>query len=203
MMSSSTKNRRFTTPPPARFATTRWSMVVDAAQRSSASSRLALSELCEIYWYPLYAFVRRHGSNAEDAQDLTQEFFAELIGKETLRIADPQRGRFRTFLLTSITNFLAKQRRKAGARKHGGGRAPLSLDLAAAEKRYLREPFTPPHAEKFYDRAWAWTLLNQVMAELRENPVQSVKLRQSERLPPLTPGAGKPAPSPTIPADLR
>src|SRR5262245_35830507 len=130
-MPSSTKNQRFSAPSPARFATTRWSMVVDAAKNSSANSRRALAELCTIYWYPLYAFVRRRGSTAEDAQDLTQEFFTELIGKETLRVADPQRGRFRTFLLAAVTNFLAKQRRKAGARKRGGGRAPLSLDLAA------------------------------------------------------------------------
>src|SRR5262249_6772808 len=98
MMSSSMKNRRSSAPPPARFATTRWSMVVDAAQSPSAGSRRALSELCTLYWYPLYAFVRRRGSNSEDAQDLTQAFFTELIGKQTLRVADPQRGRFRTFL---------------------------------------------------------------------------------------------------------
>src|SRR5262245_45558107 len=188
-MSSSTKNRRFSAPPPARFATTRWSMVVDAVRNSSADSRRALSELCAIYWYPLYAFVRRRGSNRDDAQDLTQEFFAELLDKETLRVADRQRGRFRTFLLAAITNFPAKQRRKAGARKRGGGRAAISLDLAAGEGRYLREPFHTLTAEKIYERRWAMTLLEQVMAGLKAEASGAGKFRQFELLAPYLGGS--------------
>src|SRR5262245_42485956 len=202
-MSYSRKNHRSSAPSPARFATTRWSMVVDAAQSSSASSRRALSELCAIYCYPLYAVVRRRGSNAEDAQDLTQEFFADLIGKETLRIADPQRGRFRTFLLAAVTNFLAKQRRKTRARKRGGDRAAISLDLSAAEKRYLLEPFHTLTAEKIYERRWAITLLEQVMAGLKEEAAHVGKLQQFERLAPYPGGSRLTVPYATIASELK
>lgn len=176
--------------------------MVDAVRNSSADSRRALSELCAIYWYPLYAFVRQRGSNADDAQDLTQEFFAELLDKETLRVADRHRGRFRTFLLVAITNFLAKQRRKAGARKRGGGRAALPLDLAAGESRYLREPFHTLTAEKIYERRWAMTLLEQVMAGLKADASRAGKSLQFELLSPYLGGSRQTVPYETIAREL-
>jgi RNA polymerase sigma-70 factor (ECF subfamily) len=178
-------------------------MVIDAGRNASTVSRRALSELCAIYWYPLYSFVRRRGLSAEDAQDLTQEFFTELLDKETLRVADRERGRFRTFLLAAVTNFLAKQRRKAGARKRGGGRAAISLDLAAGEKRYLREPFHTLTAEKIYERRWAMTLLEQVLAGLKGEASQAGKLRQFELLAPYLGGSRQTVPYATIAGALQ
>ena len=131
-----------------RFATTHWSMVVSAgahrgeagAGRSPEASR-ALAMLCENYWFPLYAFVRRAGYSAEDAQDLTQEFFVRLLTKNYLAVADPQRGRFRSFLLGAMKHFLANEERRQGAQKRGGHRPMMSLDFHSGENRYsLIEP---------------------------------------------------------------
>ena len=118
---------------PRRFATTRWSLIAAAGQARSPDARRALAALCEAYWYPLYAFVRRRGYSVEDAQDLTQAFFGELLEKDRLRAADRERGRFRSFLLASLENFLANQWRRASAAKRGGGQLPISLDLERAK----------------------------------------------------------------------
>lgn len=150
-----------------RFATTRWSEVLAAGRGESCESRRALAGLCETYWYPLYAYVRRRGYRAEEAQDLTQEFFARLLEKDSLKAADPGRGRFRSFLLASLKNFLAKQWRRAAAQKRGGGRTPISLDFKSAESRYGLEPSHELTPEKIYRRRWALTLLQQVLGRLR------------------------------------
>ena len=115
-----------------RFHTTRWSLVLAAGQHDAPGSERALSSLCRIYWYPLYAFVRRQGQQPAAAQDLTQEFFARLLEKEYLQAADQQKGRFRTFLLTAFKRFLANERQRARAQKRGGGHRHLSLDFEDA-----------------------------------------------------------------------
>jgi DNA-directed RNA polymerase specialized sigma24 family protein len=119
-----------------RFATTHWSMVLSAGRSHSPEARRALATLCENYWFPLYAFVRRAGYTAEDAQDLTQEFFVRLLAKNYLADADRQRGRFRSFLLGAMKHFLAKEKRRQGAQKRGGHQPVLSLDFHSGENRY-------------------------------------------------------------------
>lgn len=156
--------------------------MIDARRKTSAVSRRALAELCEVYWYPLYAFIRRQGLSPADAQDLTQEFFAELLEKETFRVADRQRGRFRSFLLAAVSNFLSNQWRKGAARKRGGDRRLISLDFARGESRYLLEPFHELTAEKIYDRRWAMMLLDVVLDRLRDESVAGGKLAQFETL---------------------
>lgn len=150
------------------FATTHWSLVVAAGQRSTAESERALAELCAHYWYPLYAFVRRRGYPSDEAQDLTQEFFAFLLERDRLQVADRERGRFRAFLLTSLHNFLANQWRERQALKRGGGRSVLSLDWSTGEQRYLAEPVDRMTAERIFDRRWALTLLERTLSRLRE-----------------------------------
>jgi RNA polymerase sigma-70 factor (ECF subfamily) len=149
------------------LATTRWSLVAAAGRDRSPQSREALAELCRTYWYPLYAYARRL-STADDAQDLTQEFFAELLEKDYLRDADPRRGKFRSFLLTAFKHFLSRQRERAGARKRGGGRRTLSLDFTDGERRFGLEPADPATPEAVFERGWALAILEQALARLRE-----------------------------------
>jgi RNA polymerase sigma factor (sigma-70 family) len=151
--------------PPA-FATTHWSVVHAAGRKSSAKSRQALEALCQAYWYPLYAFARRRGSDRYEAQDLTQAFFAELLEKDYVSEATPERGRFRAFLLTAFKHFLSKERDKAKAQKRGGGRSPISLDFDAGDSRYRIEPTTDLTPEQVFDRQWAMTLLTRIMDDL-------------------------------------
>jgi RNA polymerase sigma-70 factor (ECF subfamily) len=153
---------------PARFATTRWSLVAAAGQPDAPQSREALATLCSTYWYPLYAYVRRRGSGPEEAQDLTQEFFARLLEKEYLRTADREKGKFRSFLLTAFKHFLTKERDRVHAQKRGGGRGPLPLDFPSCEHRYAREPADEATPERIYERRWALTLLDRVLARLRQ-----------------------------------
>lgn len=127
-----------------------------------------MEKLCRAYWYPLYAYVRRKGHGAVDAQDLTQEFFAQLLERNYLSVADRNRGKFRSFLLGSLEHFLAREWTKAHAQKRGGGCTSLSLDHADAERRYLLEPAHGLTAERIFDRRWATALLDQAMARLRQ-----------------------------------
>ena len=150
-----------------RFATTRWSMVVEAGRPSSPEAAEALATLCGIYWFPLYVYVRRQGHSADDAQDLTQEFFVRLLEKQTLQVADRERGRFRSFLLSSMKNFLAKQWRRGAAQKRGGGRPVISLDFDDGENRYRLEPSHDTTPDKIFERQWALTLLEQSLTKLR------------------------------------
>ena len=151
-----------------RFATTRWSLVLAAgAQGSSPDVHQALATLCETYWYPLYGFLRSRGYSAENAQDLTQAFFARLLEKHAVRHADPARGRFRSFLLASLRNFAANERDRDSAGKRGGGVPMLSLEIEHAEGRFQREPPTDETPERVFDRRWALTLLDRVMSRLQ------------------------------------
>ncbi len=155
-------------PGPRRFATTRWSQVIAAGQAQTAASREALASLCESYWYPLYAYVRRWGHGPDDAQDLTQEFFARLLEKRYLRDADPARGRFRSFLLASLKHFLSNERDKASAVKRGGRATIVPLEIETAEGMYRLEPPDAETPEKVFERRWALTLLQRTLARLRD-----------------------------------
>jgi RNA polymerase sigma-70 factor (ECF subfamily) len=166
------------------FAETQWS-IIRAARGDSDRAASALEQLCRRYWYPLYAFVRRRGHTAEDAQDLTQGFFARLLEKDWLDQVDPSKGKFRSFLLASMKHFLANARDHAQAVKRGGGRTTLSLDADTAESRYANEPFDSLTPERIYDRRWALTLLEQVMASLREEYVLGGKQSLFEHLKPV------------------
>lgn len=167
---------------PDEFATTRWSVILAAGCRSSSESSRALASLCESYWFPLYAYVRRRVADPEEAQDLTQAFFAELLEKEYVRAATPERGRFRAFLLTAFKHFLSKQWRKARAHKRGAGKSCISLDFQAADARCTLEPASDLTAEDLYNRHWAVTLLDHVMQRLEQECVRSGKREQFERL---------------------
>jgi RNA polymerase sigma-70 factor (ECF subfamily) len=160
---------------PAQFDTTRWSLVLSAAHRSSAESDAALETLCRAYWYPLYVYARRRGYSSEDASDLTQEFFARLLEKRLVASADRSTGRFRSFLLASLKHFLANEWDKARAQRRGGGHAPISIDARAAEGSYRLEPAHDLTAERIYERRWALTLLEQVLRRLRAEYVGSGK----------------------------
>jgi RNA polymerase sigma factor (sigma-70 family) len=167
---------------PGAFATTRWSVVLGAGQRLDPNAAAALAELCQRYWYPLYAYVRRRGNDADEARDLTQEFFLRLLEKNTLAVATPERGRFRAFLLTALKNFLANERERAGAKKRGGGRLPLSLDFDSGETRFKFEPAHQLTAERLFERQWTITLLDRVMSQLQEEHRAAGKLPQFELL---------------------
>jgi len=165
------------------FATTHWSVVRTAAHPESPMARAALEKLCQTYWYPLYAYVRRRGHSAADAQDLTQAFFARLLERNWVGAADRERGRFRTFLLTAMSRFLADDWDKVRAQKRGGGLAPLPLQWDTAETRYGLEPAdaaaTP---EQSYERRWALTLLDTVLQRLREEYERTGRSVLFERL---------------------
>jgi RNA polymerase sigma factor (sigma-70 family) len=149
-----------------RFVTTDWSCVLAAQHRSTEASRAALASLCNAYWYPLYAFVRRKGHRPHEAQDLTQGFFARLLERDYLKIVDRTRGQFRGFLLASVRHFIADEKRRERSLKRGHGKAVLSLDFADAERRYSDEPADVATPERLYQRRWALTLLERVMLRL-------------------------------------
>lgn len=149
------------------FATTRWSTVLLAA-RDDAEGAAALARLCEQYWFPLYAWLRRRGHSQQDAEDLVQSFFARLLERDLINRADANRGRFRTFLLSALRNFAADEWRREHREKRGGASAPLSLDEIDPEERMLPELTGAVDAELAFDRAWARTLLDRVLERLRE-----------------------------------
>lgn len=148
------------------FVTTHWSVVLTAGRSDTTRARDALASLCRTYWYPLYIYVRRRGHSAHDSQDLTQEFFAQLLGRQSLASANPQRGRFRSFILTAMNNFLVTEWNKTRAKKRGGGGQVLSLDMAAAEERFDLEPADDSTPDKIFEKQWALTLLNEVLGRL-------------------------------------
>jgi RNA polymerase sigma-70 factor (ECF subfamily) len=167
---------------PQDFASTRWSLVVAAGRGDAPEARSALAALCQIYWYPLYAYVRRSGHPADEAKDLTQEFFARLLEKHYLRAADAERGRFRSYLLTAFRRFLSKERHQARALKRGGGRRMLALDFDHGESRFCLEPTTDVTAEVLYERRWALAMLDRVMVRLRDESERVGKREGFDRL---------------------
>ncbi len=152
----------------AQFTATHWSVVLAAGQRESPESTAALEALCQTYWYPLYAYVRRRGCPPHDAQDLTQAFFARVLEKDYLRAADPDKGKFRSFLLAALEHFLANEWRHAHAQKRGGNFSFVSLDDTSAERQYLQVPASNLSAERFFEQQWATALLGQVLVRLQQ-----------------------------------
>jgi RNA polymerase sigma-70 factor (ECF subfamily) len=177
-------------------------MVVAAKHRSSPQARDALAALCSSYWYPVYAYVRRHGHAAEDAQDLTQEYFARLLEKDFLKAVDQEKGKFRSFLLASCKHFLSNERDRAKTQKRGGGRELLSLDLDDAEHRYNLEPTHSLTAERLFERRWAMTLLDHVLARLREEYDTAGKTGLFDRLKVFLAGTAEKVPHAHVAEDL-
>ena len=167
-MPASDPNSHHLANAPREFRTTHWSVVLAAGRDSSPDSAGALEYLCQAYWYPLYAFVRRSGHGPEDADDLTQEFLARLLEKKWLADADPARGRFRSFLLAALKHFLANEWNRSQCLKRGGGREFVALDANTAEERYALEPPDLATPELLYDRRWALTLLARTQQRLRD-----------------------------------
>lgn len=154
------------TAAPADFPPTRWSVVLAAVRTPSPASAAALEWLCQAYWYPLYSYVRRCGQAPADAQDLTQDFFRLLLEKRWLADADRDKGRLRTFLLTALKHFLAKEWRRAQALRRGGGVACVPLDTVMAERRLAAEPVAAHGPDAAFDRQWALTLLDHTLKRL-------------------------------------
>lgn len=153
---------------PRVFATTHWSVVLAAGQGESVPAQHALETLCRAYWYPIYAYVRRKGYRPEEAQDLTQEFFAHLIAKDDFRLADRNKGKFRGFLLARLDYFLAREWTRAHRQKRGGQFTFISMDEQPPEERYRLEPADPQTPERIFLRQWALTVLKQAMNALQK-----------------------------------
>ena len=166
----------------SRFATTHWSVVLAAGSPESSRYQQALETLCQTYWFPLYAYLRRHGYDTHQAEEYTQAFFARILEKQNLRLADPERGRFRSFLLATLKNFLADERDRARAKKRGGGRKILSIDVQEAESQYALEPADRLSPEKLFDKSWALTLLDRTMARLKAELASKNKQELFEHL---------------------
>jgi RNA polymerase sigma-70 factor (ECF subfamily) len=149
------------------FDTTRWSVIAAARGSDPDAARAALSTLCEAYWYPLYAFIRRWGADADAARDLTQAFFVSILERRDIEQVRPERGRFRTFLLASLKHFLLNEAARERAAKRGGGVLPMPLAFDEAEDRYAFEPVDAATPESLYERRWALTLVERVIAAVQ------------------------------------
>ena len=171
------------------FQNTRWSLVLAASQPDSTEARAALARLCEAYWYPVYAFLRRRGYDRDKSKDLTQELFVQLIEKRSIEVADKERGRFRSFLLACLRHLLSHEYKKDHAVKRGGEYTFVPLDEVLAENRYGAEPVDDLTPEKLFERRWALTLLDQAMDELKCEYVDSGRSEQFEALHPFITGA--------------
>jgi RNA polymerase sigma-70 factor (ECF subfamily) len=184
------------------FAPTRWTVVLAAGQGKDAEAQAALAHLCESYWFPLYAFVRRRGHSPEDAQDLTQEFFAQLLAHNWVAGADRQKGRFRTFLLMVLKRFLAKEWDKVKALKRGGQARVVPFRFDTAETRYAQEPADTRTPEQMFEKQWALTLLQNVLQQLRRAYAQDGKGEWFARLEPTLIGSREGQPYAALAAEL-
>jgi RNA polymerase sigma-70 factor (ECF subfamily) len=171
-----------------RFDTTNWSLILRAASADDEEARLALALLCEAYWYPVYAYIRRQGASAADAEDLTQGYFTRFLEKGVVRDVRPERGRFRAFLLVSVRNFLNNQRDRERALKRGGGRRLVSLDAERAEERLSAEPRDPVTPETLFERSWAQTVMERVHQRLEEDAARRGTADRLARLRPFLEG---------------
>lgn len=167
-MPASTTTPNSTARPANYFATTHWSVVLAAGRQDTTRAANALEELCQTYWYPLYAHARRRGYASPDAQDLTQGFFACLLERQSLRNVDPTKGRFRSFMLGALNHFIASEWAKMQTQKRGGGREIVPLHLGAAEHRFDLEAGGQITPDQAFDRAWATALLHKVLGQLEE-----------------------------------
>ena len=173
--------------PAAVFATTHWSVVLKAGDSRGDEHSRALDALCQSYWYPLYAYIRRLGRSPHDAQDLTQSFFAYLLEKRLLTKADPESGRFRSFLLGSLKNFMANEWRRQNAEKRGASQT-ISFDARDAEERYAVEPVDENNPQSLYEQAWAVAVLDQAMSLLEAEYISARKQTLFEQIAPCLQG---------------
>lgn len=173
----------------ARFETTSWSLILRAASADDEEARLAVALLCEAYWYPVYAYIRRQGSSAADAEDLTQGYFARFLEKDFIRDVHPDRGRFRSFLLVSVRNFLNNERDRERALKRGGGRRLVSLDAERAEARLAAEPQDPATPETLFEKSWAQTVIGRVHERLEQEAARRGAADRLARLRPFLAGS--------------
>ncbi len=172
-----------------RFLTTHWTVVRDAGDPDSPGYRAALATLCETYWYPLYAYLRRYGCDPHEAEDLTQGFLARMLDTDDFRLADPVRGKFRSFLLSSLRHFTANERKHAKRLKRGGAATPVPIDVKDAERHYAQEAVDGLTPEKLFERSWALNVLEQAMDRLQDEWERSEKTAQFDALKAyLTPG---------------
>jgi RNA polymerase sigma-70 factor (ECF subfamily) len=165
-----------------RFATTHWSVVLAAGKNSSPEQKQALETLCQSYWFPLYAYLRRRGCDRHQAEDVAQAFFAHILEKQGLRTADPQYGRFRSFLLVRLKGFLSDERDRAQAKKRGGGQKIISLGIQNAESQYALEPSIQLSPEMLFEKSWALKVLDRTMDRLEADMAESGKQEQFEHL---------------------
>lgn len=170
-----------TLPGSSRFPATRWTLVIAAGDPNKKEAKAALVSLSENYWYPLYAYLRRRGHSADQAQDLTQDFFIRLLEGRYLDRADPQKGRFRSFLLSSLKYFVADEQDRQRARKRGGG-AVVSLEFSLGEERYQRELAHDETPERIFERRWALAVLDRVVDKLRDEFLQHGRPEHFDRL---------------------
>jgi RNA polymerase sigma-70 factor (ECF subfamily) len=170
------------------FHTTHWTVVLTAGSGDGTATREALASLCATYWYPLYAFIRRQGSGPHEAEDLTQEFFYRFLERNALASVRPTAGKFRSFLLACLKNFLANERERAQAQRRGGGQPLVPLDGTDAETRYALEPADHLTPEAVFERRWAFAVLERTMAELRREYSTSQEREQFEELEGFLPG---------------
>ena len=170
-----------TLPGSSQFPTTRWTLVIAAGDPHRKEARYALNALCENYWYPLYAYLRRRGYTADQAQDLTQEFFVRVLEGRYLDRADPEKGRFRSFILTSLKFFVADEGDRQRACKRGGG-AVMPLEFSSGEDRYQREPAHDETPERIFERRWALSVLDRVVEKLRNEFAHHGRPDHFERL---------------------
>jgi len=172
-----------------RFETTNWSLILRATSDDDEEARLALALLCEAYWYPVYAYIRRQGSSPPDAEDLTQGYFARFLEKGVVRDVHREHGRFRAFLLVSVRNFLNNARDRERAVKRGGGRRLLSLDADRAEERLSAEPRDPMTPETLFERNWAQTVIGRVHERLEQEAARRGTTQRLARLRPFLAGS--------------
>jgi len=185
-----------------RFSTTQWSRVRTARDGSDSDARRALEELCQTYWYPLYAFVRRQGYDAAAAEDLTQAYFAELVEKDFLKSVESSAGRFRSFLIASVRHFLSNQRERDQALKRGGGARTISLETANAEALFKDEPAECLDPEQVFERRWALIVIGRAMERLQHAAHKAGTEAQLECLRPYLTGEATRAPYSEVAAEL-
>jgi RNA polymerase sigma-70 factor (ECF subfamily) len=202
-MPHSDPDYRVQASPAATFVTTHWSVVLSASHSDSPKAGEALEKLCATYWYPLYAHVRRRGHDAEAARDLTQGFFAQTLSKGSIKSAEPGRGRFRTFLLTALDNYLHHQHRDSHTLKRGGGTELVSWDVQYAERRFSLEPAEDSSPDREFDRRWALSILERVRTRLRNELSLASKAELFDLLRPYLLGDEDAVPYADIAAQLK
>lgn len=184
------------------FATTHWSVVLAAGDAASPASTAALERLCRAYWFPLYAHFRRRGRNPDDAAELTQDLFASLLRRDGFRRVGPEKGRFRTFLLTAADHLLLDHHAAEAALKRGGGERPIELDALSAEDRFALEPLTDETPDRAFDQRWALVLLDQALRKLTEEQAARDDAAAFERLKPFLAAEAEPGEYGRVAAEL-